>query len=163
VQEMPAAQALPFIADLASAAVAGLTWLIVPGLNLLHFARAQRAEVAKNGPIVWVAWRIGQADVAEQIGPACNQVEHDRAVWQHRCCSNALRLFHFGNLYDLSSGRIVSALITRLGPFCGRKQRAQCNAQRRHAILPHGWSSQYFFRFGVSASLPSAWRAALSA
>ena len=53
MQEMPAAQALPssrvFIADLASAAVAGLTWLIVPGLNLLHFARAQPAEVAKNG------------------------------------------------------------------------------------------------------------------
>ena len=52
--------------DVERAAVAGLTWLnhrsphaIVPGLNLLHFARAQPAEVAKNGLIVWVAWRIG--------------------------------------------------------------------------------------------------------
>jgi hypothetical protein len=52
--------------DVESAAVAGLTWLnhrsplaIVPGLNLLHFARAQPAEVAKNSLIVWVAWRIG--------------------------------------------------------------------------------------------------------
>jgi len=34
-------------------------WLIVPGLKLLHFARAQPAEVAKNVLIIWVAWRIG--------------------------------------------------------------------------------------------------------
>src|ERR1700761_3674362 len=138
--------------------------LVREGLNRLHFARAQAAEVAKNGLIVWVAWRIGEAAVAAQTGgPACNQVEHDSAVFPHRCCSYALRLFHFGNLYDLSSGRMVSALITGLGPFCGRKQRAHCNAKSREEIRPHGWSSQYFFRCGVSASLPSAWRAALSA